>query len=64
MKSYLDEEVEEEDEGEHLKSYTSLVFNTQSPASKQDLLQALPQRATVDLLISQYFNCNSPALRK
>ena len=60
MKSYLDEEAEEE----KLKSYTSLVFNACPPTTKLALLAALPQRPTVDLLVSRYFNSNSPALRE
>jgi hypothetical protein len=64
MKNYLDEEVEEDDEVENLKSYTSLIFNAQSSASKDELLATLPQRSTVDLLVSRYFNSNSFALRK
>jgi hypothetical protein len=63
MKSYLDEEAED-DEEENLKSYTSLVFNACPPTTKLELLAALPQRATVDLLVSRYFNSNSPALRE
>ena len=63
MKSYLDEEDEDDGE-ENLKSYTSLVFNAQSPTTKNELLAALPRRTTVDLLVSRYFNSNSPALRK
>jgi hypothetical protein len=63
MKSYLDE-FEEADEDENLKSFTSLIFNAQSPTSKIELLAALPPRSTVDLLVSRYFNSNSPGLRK
>jgi hypothetical protein len=62
MKSYLDEE-NEEDEEENVKSYTSLIFNAQSPTTKNELLAALPRRTAVDLLVSRYFNSNSPALR-
>jgi hypothetical protein len=63
MKSYLDDEIED-DEEENLKSYTSLIFNAESPTTKMELLAALPQRTTVDSLVSRYFNSNSPALRK
>jgi hypothetical protein len=65
MKTYLDDEEEDEyDEEENLKSYTSLIFNAQTPTTKVQLLAALPPRPTVDLLVSRYFNSNSPALRK
>jgi hypothetical protein len=63
MKAYLDEEAEDGEE-ENLKSYTSLVFNARSPATKLELIAALPQRTAVDLLVSRYFNSNSPALRE
>jgi hypothetical protein len=63
MKSYLDEEAED-DEEENLKAYTSLIFNAQSPTTKLELLAALSQRTAVDLLVSRYFNSNSPALRE
>jgi len=62
MKSYLDEEAE--DEEENLRSYTSLIFNGRSPTTKFELLAALPERTAVDLLVSRYFNSNSPALRE
>ncbi|KAN0099272.1 Fungal specific transcription factor domain containing protein [Hyaloscypha variabilis] len=63
MKTYLDDEEEDEyDEEENLKSYTSLIFNAQTPTTKVQLLAALPPRPTVDLLVSRYFNSNSPAL--
>lgn len=65
MKGYLDDEDEEEDdEEENLKSYTSLIFNAQTPTTKPQLLATLPERPAVDLLVSRYFNSNSPALRK
>ncbi len=64
MKSYFEEEVDEGVEDDNLKAYTSLIFNAQSPSSKSELLSILPQRPEVDLLISRYFNSNSPALRK
>jgi hypothetical protein len=63
MKSYLDEEAED-DEEEDLKAYTSLIFKAQSPTTKLQLLAALPQRTAMDLLVSRYFNSNSPALRE
>jgi len=62
MKSYLDEEAENEEE--NLRSYTSLIFNGRSPTTKFELLAALPERTAVDLLVSRYFNSNSPALRE
>ncbi|KAE9364190.1 hypothetical protein N431DRAFT_354338 [Stipitochalara longipes BDJ] len=63
MKSYLeDEDEDEDDEEENLKSYTSLIFNAQTPTTKAQLLAAMPQRPAVDLLVSRYFNSNSPAL--
>jgi hypothetical protein len=62
MKSYLDEEAE--DEEANLRSYTSLIFNGRSPTTKFELLAALPERTAVDLLVSRYFNSNSPALRE
>jgi hypothetical protein len=62
MRIYLDEEAD--DEEENLRSYTSLIFNGRSPTTKFELLAALPQRTAVDLLVSRYFNSNSPALRE
>jgi hypothetical protein len=64
MKSYLEDEFEEAEENENVDTFTSLMFNAQSPTSKIELLAALPQRSTVDLLVSRYFNSNSPGLRK
>lgn len=45
--------------------FTKLAFNSShmaSPASKLDLLAALPERHVLDRLLSRYFNSNSPAL--
>lgn len=61
MQSYFDEA---EDQSDHIKSYSDLSFNARSPATKYELLAALPERFMVDRLVSLYFNSNSPALRE
>lgn len=65
MKSYFNEvEAEDSPRDESVRPDTSLIFNSQSPATKEDLLAALPERTIVDRLVYRYFNSNSPALRK
>ena len=65
MKSYFNE-VEGEDlhRDDSVRPDLSLVFNSESPATKGDLLAALPERPIVNRLIYRYFNSNSPALRE
>ena len=43
---------------------TSLLLNSHPPATKEELLEVLPERGIVDRLVSRYFNSNSPALRE
>lgn len=47
-----------------IRPYSSLAFNAQSPATKSDLIAALPTRIIVDRFVSRYFNSNSPSLRE
>lgn len=35
-----------------------------TPASRADLLAALPERSVVDRLVSRYFNSNDPAMSR
>jgi hypothetical protein len=65
VKSYFNE-VESEDppRDESVRPDLSLIFDSESPATKEDLLAALPKRPIVDRLIYRYFNSNSPALRE
>lgn len=60
VKSYFKEEVEEE-EDEYWPT-AALTFDVESPATRLDLVAALPSRLVVDGLVSRYFNSNSPAL--
>ena len=49
---------------ESVRPDTSLIFNSQSPVTKEELLAALPERTIVDRLVYRYFNSNSPASRE
>ncbi|KAH6694968.1 fungal-specific transcription factor domain-containing protein [Leptodontidium sp. MPI-SDFR-AT-0119] len=62
VKSYF-EEAEEVTDDDDIRPYSSLAFNAQSPATKPDLISALPTRLVVDRFISRYFNSNSPSLQ-
>ncbi|KAE9376137.1 hypothetical protein N431DRAFT_464187 [Stipitochalara longipes BDJ] len=63
VKSYFNEvEREGSPHEESVRPDLSVVFNSESLASKEDLLAALPERPIVDRLIYRYFNSNSPAL--
>jgi hypothetical protein len=42
---------------------TCLLFKSHPPATKQELLNMLPEREIVDQLVARYFCSNSPALR-
>lgn len=65
VKSYFNEnEVEDMPPDESVRPDTSLLFNSQSAATKEDLLAALPERNIVDRLVYRYFNSSSPALRE
>ncbi len=41
-----------------------LFSNTESPATRENVLAALPERNIVNRLVSRYFNSNSPAMRE
>ena len=41
-----------------------MALGNTTPASKADLLAALPERYVVDRLVSRYFNSNDPAMSK
>ncbi len=64
VKIYFND-AEDEDDDEDVRPFTKLAFDSSHvamPASKLDLLAALPERHVVDRLLSRYFNSNSPAL--
>ena len=64
IKSYLNEVEAKDTHDESVRPDLSLVFSSESPATKDDLLAALPDRPTVDRLVYRYFNSNSPAIRE
>jgi len=65
VKSYFKEiEGEDSPRDESVRPDLSLVFDFESPATKEELLAALPERSIVNRLIYRYFNSNSPALRE
>jgi hypothetical protein len=65
VRSYF-KEVEEDDSprDKGVKPHLPLIFNSKSPATKEELLAALPERSIVNRLIYRYFNSSSPALRE
>lgn len=63
VKSYFEEAEEGLDE-EDIRPFCSLAFNAATPATKSDLMDALPPRIVVDRFVSRYFNSNSPSLRE
>ncbi|CZR69074.1 uncharacterized protein PAC_18975 [Phialocephala subalpina] len=60
VKSYFNEEIEEQED--EYSPAAALSFDVESPATRLDLVNALPSRLVVDRLVSRYFNSNSPAL--
>lgn len=60
---FEEEEVEEPELTDRLGVDTRLLFNAHPPATRQELLDMLPDRHVVDQLIVRYFTTNSPALR-
>jgi len=63
VKSYFEDAEEVLDE-EDIRPFSSLAFNAATPATKSDLMDALPPRIVVDRFVSRYFNSNSPSLRE
>lgn len=66
MKGYFSEIEEEISLGDDsVRPDLSLLFNnTESPTTREDILDALPERNIVNRLVSRYFNSNSPAMRE
>ncbi|TAQ91316.1 hypothetical protein B7494_g299 [Chlorociboria aeruginascens] len=59
VKSYFTEEL---GEAEDYSPSIALTFDVGSPATRLELLAALPSRLVLDRLVSRYFNSNSPAM--
>lgn len=65
MKGYFaNPEVENEAERDDVANYTMLMLSPQTSASKEELLERLPEKSIVDRLVSRYFNSHSPSLRE
>lgn len=64
VKSYFNEEQDEdrsiEDDGPDI----SMIFQLPTPTTAHGLIAALPQRSIVDRLISRYFKAPLPSRRK
>ncbi|KAH7374187.1 fungal-specific transcription factor domain-containing protein [Cadophora sp. MPI-SDFR-AT-0126] len=62
VKSYFEETEEALDEDD-VRPFSSIAFNATTPATKSDLMAALPSRIVVDRFVSRYFNSNSTSLQ-
>lgn len=63
VKTYFDEEEPAEIVEESDRPEMSLIFQERFPTSKQELLDGLPNRRAVDILVSRYFKVNNPSKR-
>lgn len=61
---FANSEVEDEAEQDDVANYTMLTLSPQTPASKEELLERLPEKSIVDRLVSRYFNNHSPSSRE
>jgi hypothetical protein len=59
VKNYFNEE-----EADNIEPDISLLFQSYLPATKKELLDAMPSQATVSQLVSRYFDSNNPTMRQ
>lgn len=64
VKGYFNEAPDEDFDPSNEWQTAAMALGNTRPASRADLLAALPERSVVDRLVSQYFNSNDPAMSK
>jgi hypothetical protein len=43
---------------------STLLFGTNKPMSRSEIMTGLPSKYTTDILVARYFNCYDPATRE
>ena len=64
VKGYFNEAPDDDFDPGNEAQTAAMALGSTRPASRVDLLAALPRRSVVDRLVSRYFNSNDPAMSK
>lgn len=64
VKGYFNEAPDEDFDPSNGVQTAAMALGNTTPASRADILAALPERSVVDRLVSRYFNSNDPAMSR